>query len=188
MAVEDNIETIFLECIWQFLDVKLTDGIFDLPISIYIRHPLRFTVAHRHHGSQLRSAWTTAHPSSIEERDSSKDNMSIEACIVNWAKSDFPEELYPAIKQDLVDNLNIPKEWYDPSQRSQEVQGNAEADKPASTRWGFTKGKKPLIGNFSNGWDDNYTRDEEEMDEDVEIEDEYEDEDEDEDEESSEPF
>ena len=77
MAVENNIETVFIKRVWQSLDVKLTDGLFDLPLSIYKRHPLRFTVAHRQHDMQLRSAWTSAHPTSIEERDSSKDNMSI---------------------------------------------------------------------------------------------------------------
>ena len=51
MAVEDSIETVFVECIWQILDVKLTDGIFNLPISIYMRHPLRFAIAHRKHGT-----------------------------------------------------------------------------------------------------------------------------------------
>ena len=56
------------------------------------------------------------------------------------------------------------------------------ADRPgeaAGTCWGYHKGQRPLIGNFSNGWDDKYTRDEEEKDDDVEIEDEDKDEDED---------
>ena len=101
MTVEDTIETIFLDCIWQILDVKLTDRLVDLPISIYIRHPLRFAVAHRRHGAQLRSAWTNLHPSSIEERDSCKDNMSIEASVVNvnYCKSNFSEDEYPAMKK-----------------------------------------------------------------------------------------
>ena len=84
MTVEDSIETIFLECIWQIPGVKLTNGLFDPPISIYTRHPLRFAVAHRRHGMQLQSAWTNLHPSSVEERDSSKDNVSIEASVVNY--------------------------------------------------------------------------------------------------------
>ena len=120
--MEDNIETIVIECIWQILDVKLSDGLFDLPISIYIRHPLRFTVAHRHHGMQLRSAWANPHPTSIEEHDPTKDNMSIEASVVNYCKSNFSEDDYPAIKKDLLDNFNLSKQWYDPSLRPQETQ------------------------------------------------------------------
>ena len=90
--MEDDIETVFIECGWQILDVKLSDGLFDLPISIYIRHPLRFTVARRQHGMQLRSAWANPHPTTIEERDPAKDNKSIEACIVNWTKADFDKD------------------------------------------------------------------------------------------------
>lgn len=80
-------ETIFIECIWQILDITISDGLFDLLFSIHMKHPLRFAVAHRQHGTQLRSGWTSPHPESIDDRDPTKDNMSIEACIVNFAKS-----------------------------------------------------------------------------------------------------
>ena len=91
--MDDTTETIFIECIWQILDIKVTDELFELPISIYIRHPLRFAIARRQHGTQLRSAWTNPHPESIEDRDSFRDNMSVEACIVNFAKSNYPKWL-----------------------------------------------------------------------------------------------
>ena len=80
----------------------------------------------------------------------------------------------------------LPKEWYDPSQRSQDLQDNAEADERAGTCWGFTKGKEPVFANFSNGWDDKYTRDGEENEDDDINDDDEEDEDEDEDEDKNE--
>ena len=112
--------------------------------------------------------------------------MSIEACVVNYCKHTFPEEMYPAIKKDRVENLEIPKEWYDPSLRSQDLQDNAEADEPAGTGWGFNKGKNPFFANFSNGWDDKYAGDEVENEDDDVVEDEDEDEGEDEDEDKDE--
>ena len=102
-------------------------GSFELPISIYKRHPLRFAVVHRQHGKQLRSAWTNPHPASIQDRDLSKDNVSIEACIVNYAKSDYPPAFSPLMKKDLVENLRLAPEWYDPSSyRSTERQRHDE--------------------------------------------------------------
>ena len=116
-TVDDTTETIFIECIWQILDINMTDKLFDLPISLYIRHPLRFAVAHRQHGIQLRSAWTKLQPEAIEDRDPSRCNMSIEASIVNYAKSNFPDELYPLMRKDFEKRLNLGPEFYDPGQR-----------------------------------------------------------------------
>lgn len=91
----DTTETIFIECIWQILDITISDGLFDLLFSIYMKHPLRFAVAHRQHGTQLRFGWTRAHPESI---------------------NDWDQELYQMIRKDLMESLKLSAEWYDPSQ------------------------------------------------------------------------
>ena len=88
--------------------------------------------------------------------------MSIEACIVNWAKSDFLEELYVVVGKELVGSLSIIEEWCDGSQR------DAVADGPAGTGWGFSEGREPIIGYWGSGWDGRYMRDEvEDEDEDI---------------------
>ena len=165
--MEDNIETVFIEYVWQILDAKLTDRLFGLPISIYIRHPLRFTVAHRKHGMQLRSAWTNLHPSSIEERDSSKDRMSIEASVVNYCKSNFPEDQYPAMKKDLVDNLIILKVWNGPCKECEKYEETQWLKDPRAHPGPSVRGKNQSSA-ILDGWDDDYTRDEAEREDEIE--------------------
>lgn len=45
----DCTETIFLECVWQFLDPEFLPLRYGLPLTIFIRHPLRFVVGHLKH-------------------------------------------------------------------------------------------------------------------------------------------
>ena len=113
----DTTETIVLECIWQILDVTITDELFELPISLYQKHPLRFAVAHRERGRQLRSGWTTPHPEFVGDHDASVNNMSFEACIVNYAKSNYPKAFYPEMKRDFQENVRLGTNWHDPSLR-----------------------------------------------------------------------
>jgi hypothetical protein len=45
----DCTETIFLECVWQFLDPEFLPLRHGLPLTIFNRHPLRFVVGHLKH-------------------------------------------------------------------------------------------------------------------------------------------
>lgn len=112
---DDSTETLALECVWQHLDPKITDDLFELPISLNFRHPLRFAVAHRLHGRQLRSPWTLLKPESIKDRDPSVGNMSFEACIVYFAKSNFPSESYTLMAKDFEEDIRVGSQWYKPS-------------------------------------------------------------------------
>ncbi len=78
---------------------------------VYWRHPLRFAVAKRRHGFQLRSRWISPHPASINDRDDSLCNMSIETCFTNWAKNQTPEELNDDIARDTM-RVRVDAKWH----------------------------------------------------------------------------
>jgi hypothetical protein len=105
--------TIFLECIFQVC-CPIYKEFLGLPLSIYIRHPLRFAVAHKKHGQQLRSGWTTPNPTSLQDREEELNNMLFETATSNWVKSDFAEDTYDQIRADL-ENIHIDKRFYDPN-------------------------------------------------------------------------
>ncbi|KAK5956633.1 hypothetical protein OHC33_002119 [Knufia fluminis] len=67
---------------------------FNLPLCAWKKHPLRFAVAQKQHDEQLRIGWTNKEPTSLSEWDESKDNMSIEACVVNYVRSNFVGSMY----------------------------------------------------------------------------------------------
>lgn len=106
----DTIETIFLECIWQVLDPTCGD-LFGIPITIWVRHPLRFAVDHLVHGKQMRTRWTTESPQSIEDRDDSLNNILIESAFTNRAKSNIPNERYVELQEDM-NSMNVEAKWF----------------------------------------------------------------------------
>lgn len=109
----DVVETIYLECLWQMADPVYKDkSLFGFPLTVWIRHPLRFVVGHVQHGQQLRSAWTTRTPESIKDRDENLGNMSIESAIENYAKSNLPNDSYPLILA-KVRAVKLSSEYYD---------------------------------------------------------------------------
>jgi len=111
----DNGETIYLECLWQSGNKECKE-FFGLPLTVYHRHPLRFSVAHRVHGQQMQTGWTSLHPESLAERDDAKGNVLIESYFSNMAKLNFSDEDCNKIN-DHFKTVNIPLEYYDPSIR-----------------------------------------------------------------------
>lgn len=118
----DCIETLYLECLWQWLSRGSRD-ILQLPLSIWQHHPLRFAVAHIHHGRQMITAWTSSEPQTVAEhrdlRDESENqlNISFEACASNYWKSNFDEAMYSEML-DRLQKINLPKTLYDPQREA----------------------------------------------------------------------
>src|SRR5262249_24313282 len=50
-ATVDNAETLYLECLWQRAcgSGEKYKEFFGLPLTVFIRHPLRFSIGHRVH-------------------------------------------------------------------------------------------------------------------------------------------
>ena len=94
--------------------------------------------------------------------------MSVEASIVNWAKADSPEMSIQQSRKTLWTIRAYQKNGYDPSLGAKEAHRDIMAEGPAGTCWGFRRGQDPILGDFSNGWDDNYTRKEAKREDEVE--------------------
>lgn len=109
----DSIETLYLECIWQRADPECKEFL-DLPLTVYARHPLRFTVAHRVHGQQMRTRWTSPEPQSINDRDDDLCNIDIESTTSNCARHNYSEAEYDDILAD-IDTIELATGLYDES-------------------------------------------------------------------------
>ena len=108
----DTWGTLLLECIWQALDPHYTEWL-SLPMLPFFLHPLRFVVAHLHHGEQMRTRWTKSHPKTIDDRDDSLNNIQFETCVLNYMKADFSESDYDAILAGFS-AVKVPTQFYDP--------------------------------------------------------------------------
>lgn len=125
MQTIDSVETIFLECIWQVLDPVFQD-LFGLPITAWVRHPLRFGLYHLVHGRQMRTRWTNRAPTSINDRDDSLNNIIIESAFTNYAKSNVPNHRYGELQEDIK-SIKIRDEWFKRTERTG-TRVQAEAD------------------------------------------------------------
>ncbi|KAK3060923.1 hypothetical protein LTS18_007417 [Coniosporium uncinatum] len=106
----DNIQTLFLECLWQHL--QGLRSMFNLPVVLWIRHPLRFVIGHAVHGSGMRTAWTTTDPTSVADRDQSLLNVRVETAFENYAAWNFPASTYDQFREELQ-QVSLPEEmWY----------------------------------------------------------------------------
>ena len=63
---------------------------------VYERHPLRG------HGLQQSSRWTSSPLVSIDDRDDSLYNMSIETCFTNWAENAASDNLNDNVVRDIL--------------------------------------------------------------------------------------
>ncbi|KAG9258639.1 uncharacterized protein F5Z01DRAFT_632713 [Emericellopsis atlantica] len=125
----DTVITIFLECIFQVCVRKMTilDGdllvdmkrsrkakyaeFLGLPLNVEIRDPLNFVVAHRVHGSQMRTGWP-ADPQHLGDRVDEDNNILIETQTSNYFKMDFDESYYDVMREELA-KIQMGREWVD---------------------------------------------------------------------------
>jgi hypothetical protein len=81
-----------LEIFYQVVsDEEQCREFLGLPISVDIGSPLTLSVAHRHHGAQMRTGWTED-PTDISDRDEVANNILIETQLSNHLKHDFAED------------------------------------------------------------------------------------------------
>jgi hypothetical protein len=73
-----------------------------LPLTIYMRHPLKFSLGHRHHGFQMRTGWPLD-PKSLSDREEALNNVLVESWSTNSIKVDLDESYYPLLKIMMAD-------------------------------------------------------------------------------------
>lgn len=104
---------VMMACLQGKCPDSQSHGPSHLPICLRIRHGLRFAIAHRHHGQQMRTGWQVDEPSDKSQRDDSQSNILVEACTTNWMKWDYLEKYYQVIHDNFA-RADVPTEWYDP--------------------------------------------------------------------------
>jgi hypothetical protein len=92
-----------------------------LPLTIDMRHPLKFSLGHRHHGFQMRTGWPLD-PKSLSDREEALNNVPVESWSTNSMKIDLNESYYPFLKG-MIAEYKIPERFFDPDVVSQIVQG-----------------------------------------------------------------
>ncbi|KAI5359043.1 hypothetical protein Slin14017_G099450 [Septoria linicola] len=90
------------------------DGEFlSLPLSPYLWHALLMSIAHRHHGQQMRTGYGPK-PTTLFSRNAALSNILFETLFSNTYKWDFEEKHYPQMKE-YISKVVIPKQFYDPT-------------------------------------------------------------------------
>ena len=110
----DTDETIYCEIMYQYCTTAPKYREFlGLPLAAYVGHALRFSVAHRHHGFQMLTGWSSP-PSSLSDRDDDLNNILIETWFSNAAKWDYDEVHYPAIRE-IIKSIQMPEKYWNPT-------------------------------------------------------------------------
>jgi hypothetical protein len=110
----DNEITTALELLYQaYTDEEEYAEFLGLPLSVYTLSPLTISIAHKHHGRQMRTGWPE-NPTSLSDRDNIANNILIESQFTNFLKRDFPESTYPDL-QAIVASIEVPRKFYDPT-------------------------------------------------------------------------
>lgn len=109
----DSSQGLFAECIYQMCtDEEEYREFFDLPLSIYLRHPLCLSVAHKIHGKSMATGWPLE-PRRLSDRKPDLNNLLFETWTSNTAKLDMTLAGCKIIRRDIERvNLNRP-ELYD---------------------------------------------------------------------------
>ena len=82
-----------------------------LPLVATVGHPLRFSVAHKHHGLAMWTGWPPK-PTKLSDRNEDKNNVLFETWASNLYKMDSDESFYPTLIE-LLKSVNVPKHLYD---------------------------------------------------------------------------
>jgi hypothetical protein len=86
-----NEKIVFCEIFYQRVTAESHyKDLMGFPVTIFKSHPLKFSVAHRHHGRQMRSGWMLE-PKSLNDRHDNLNNMLIETWSVNAMKHALDE-------------------------------------------------------------------------------------------------
>lgn len=94
--------TLLLECIFQHLKFSGKDEFLGLPMTVFEKHPLNFSIGHRHHGNQMRTGFSGLYPHSLEDYDEELSNICFETHLSNHTKWDHAESEYDDIRKDMA--------------------------------------------------------------------------------------
>lgn len=92
---------------------KKSKELLGLPVTCYINHAVLASVAHKHHGAQMRTGYA-GNFTSLFDRDDDLCNILIETVLSNFLKMDYDEKFYPNILS-MFDKVNVPTRFYDPN-------------------------------------------------------------------------
>ncbi|THY94189.1 hypothetical protein D6C92_05000 [Aureobasidium pullulans] len=121
-ATEDSVYALHAEMIRSAcLDYACAKGdckepdlhFFHLPKALKIKHPLRLSIGHKHHGLQMLTGWPEE-PSDINQRNDKINNIRIETWLENWTKLDLDEDFYD-LTREVFTRLVVPRDLYDPT-------------------------------------------------------------------------
>lgn len=118
----DTPETIWIECLWQAANPDKKSKL-DLPFDVKKRSAIRATFGKIHHNKPMATGWKPE-PTSLDDRDDSKCNISVETHIENVLKMNFPEDTWDEIF-DLVRSVKRDDELWD---RDGDSEGEGEED------------------------------------------------------------
>ena len=108
-------EELLAEFIYQLCtDDDTYNEFLDLPMTIWIRHPLRFSVAHKHHDKSMANGWPTK-PAKLSDRVEANNNLLFETWTSNVAKFDMTKEACDAFRDDLANVKLRRPELYNPT-------------------------------------------------------------------------
>ncbi|THW11998.1 hypothetical protein D6D24_06861 [Aureobasidium pullulans] len=111
----DSDEGLLAEFIYQLCtDDDTYNEFLDLPMTIWIRHPLRFSVAHKHHDKSMATGWPTK-PAKLSDRVEANNNLLFETWTSNVAKFDMTKEACDAFRDDLANVKLRRPELYKPT-------------------------------------------------------------------------
>ncbi|KAG9963873.1 hypothetical protein KCU61_g3425, partial [Aureobasidium melanogenum] len=111
----DSSEGLFAEFIYQICcpDEEYAEFL-RLPRTIWIHHPCCVSVAHKVHGKPMATGWPRK-PSSLSERDNTKNNILFETWSSNVLKMDMELQSCLDLRRDLKKVKLYRPELYDPS-------------------------------------------------------------------------
>lgn len=111
----DNTVTLFLECVYQHLKLDGRDEFFNLPMTVFKKHALNFSIGHRQHGTQMRTGFTAPLPLDlVDDFDEGLSNICFETRLSNHVKWDHLQSEYDAIHKDML-NVHLKTDYYDVS-------------------------------------------------------------------------
>jgi hypothetical protein len=87
--------------------------LFHLPKCLKVKHPLRLSVAHKHHSKQMIAGWPEE-PSDVKQRQEEINNILMETWFENWSKLDLDEKFYELLRQ-IFRELVVPRKLYNPT-------------------------------------------------------------------------
>ncbi|KAH0362585.1 hypothetical protein KCU65_g7922, partial [Aureobasidium melanogenum] len=109
----DSSQGLFAEIIWQLCNDKGEYQEFlDLPRTIWLRHPLCISIAHKVHGKSMATGWPLE-PRHLFERDNKRNNMLVETWTSNTAKMDMLKKDCDDLLEDVEKVKLFHRELYD---------------------------------------------------------------------------